>query len=417
MPRLPPFLVVLALGASLGVGAATETWKLPSIQGNMEGDFSAGLLPGAPAFHWTLQSKQANPRERTLALAIDGAGIRSRATAVLDPQGDGPWRLTEAEGDLAAWWPGLAAKYFPKQTGLTVTGSVRLVGEGVIRGSEISGQLELEIKDAAAADAQRVWSVAGVTLRGRLGRVPVLATDEPVLIQFRAATVGGVELRDGRVEFMLGEDGTLHVTRAVYSVLKGQVTLAPFAFDPKKNEIRTAVDVFDVELEGLRAFLPPALAEARGRVSGQVDVVWDFRRGLTVASGGLRSGAAVAASIKLAPAPGFLTGRLPVNMRERIQLLPAWLGPIGRLFSPANPAYPVLRAIELGESSLDVTEFEIGVNLDGDARGRSAHIVAMTRPTTKGTAVGSVRFEFNVTGPLADFARLLAEGRLNLQLR
>ncbi|MEO6245020.1 MAG: YdbH domain-containing protein [Opitutaceae bacterium] len=409
--------MALWLGALGETSTAAETWKLPSVQGTMEGDFSAGLLPGAPGFHWSLRSTKPRMDEQVFVLSIEGAALRARADAVRDLKGDGSWRLIEAEADLAAWWPGLAMSYVPAHAGLEVTGAARLAGEGVLRGGQPSGQIELQVDVAMARDPKQGWSVAGVALRGRLGELPALTTTEPFLLQFREAALAGVALRDGVVKLALPGDGTLRVTSATCAMLDGRVALTPFTVDLAKNKVRTTVDFTDVELSGLAKFLPPALAEARGRVSGQLEVVWDLQRGLTVASGGLRPGASGFAAITLAPAPGFLTDRLPANMRERIQLLPEWMGPVRKLFAPANPAYPILRAIEMGESSLDLTALEVGVSLDGDARGRSAHIVATTRPTTPGTAVGSVRFEFNVTGPLADFARLLAEGRLNLHVR
>lgn len=418
MLRLPLFLVALGLGAQSGAAeAAFGGWKLPPLEGSLEGDFSGALLPGMPALHWSVTPQVPRPRERTIGFAADGSGARLRGEATLDPHGDGAWRLTESPFDLAVWWPVLAAKYFPAQAAWAVAGTAQFTGEGTIRGGEFAGRLEIELRDGAVADAAKTWSVAGVTLRGRLGHLPAIAFEEPLRAQFREALVAGVALRDGVVEFSVAPDGVVRVASAEWGVMGGRIVLAPFAVGGASREVRTTLEFLAVDLGGLGKFLPSALSDARGLVSGRMEVGWDLDRGLTHISGALRPGVEKSASIKLTPSPGFLTERLPVNMRERINLLPEWAGPIRKLFAPANPAYAILRSIEMGEGALDVAAFEFALNTEGDARGRTAHVVAMTRPTTRGTAVDVVRFEFNVTGPLADLVRLLAEGRVNLHLR
>ncbi len=418
MLRLLVSVVVLCLAARMGAAQPLPgSWKLPVIEGRLEGDWSEAISPGGPALHWSITATAPRSRERALALGVDGSGVKLRVEATLDPQGDGAWRSSEAQLDLAVWWPVLAAQFFPAQAAWDVRGAVQVAAEGTMRDGQIAGRLELDVRDAALGDAAKVWSVTGIAVRGQFGHLPSFALDEPVRVQFREAVIAGVALRDGTVEVALAADGTVRVTRAECGVLEGRITLTPFELKPGQREVRTTVEFTAVDLGSLGKFLPSALADARGLVSGRMELGWDLSRGLTVASGALRPGGGKSAAIKLTPAPGFLTERLPLNMRERISLLPEWLGPMRKLFAPANPAYPILRAIELGESSLDVTEFEIGLSLDGDARGRSAHIVAMTRPTVRGTVVDSVRFEFNVTGPLADLVRLLAGGRVNLNLR
>ena len=86
-------------------------------------------------------------------------------------------------------------------------------------------------------------------------------------------------------------------------------------------------------------------------------------------------------------------------------------------FAPVNPAYAILRSIEMGERALDLTTLDLDLHPDGDPSGRTARVVVMTRPAGKPSEVGSVRFELNVSGPLADFVRLLAERRVNIRLR
>lgn len=419
MPRPTLPIVALWIGAQMGAAhaAAAEGWKLPPLDGNLEGDFSTGLLPGAPALHWSVTMNVPRPRERAIGFAIDGTGTRVRGEATLDPKGDGSWRLTETHLDLAAWWQVFAPKYFPALAGAVVTGTVVFNVGGTVNGGRFAGRAEIEVRDAAIGDPAKGWSLAGVSLRGTLGRLPEFAADEPVRLQFREAAVAGIVFRDGAIDFTLGADGVARVAGAGATVLDGRITLTPFAVGGAQKEIKTTLQFSAVELGGLGKFLPAALSDARGPVSGQIDVSWELGRGLKLANGSLRPDVERPVSITLAPAPGFLTERLPVRFRERFDLLPEWLGPMRLWFAPVNPAYAILRSIEMGESALELTTLDLVVRPDGDPSGRTAHIVVATRPAGKPSEVGSVRFELNVSGPLADFARLLAERRVNIRVR
>ena len=418
MSRFRLLILTLGLGVQTGVaGVAAENWKLPPLEGNLEGEFSTDLLPGAPVLHWSITVNVPRPRERAVIFAIDGSGTRVRGEALLDPKGDGTWRLTEAQLDLAGWWPVLAAKFFPAQAGLSVAGTAVLVGEGPVKGGQFAGRAEIEVREATIADSTQHWSLGGVALRGTLGRLPELALDEPVRLRFREASVAGIVFRDGAIDFTVEADGTARVASAACAVLDGRIALTPFAAGGGTKEVRTTLQFSAVELGGLGKFLPAALSDARGPVSGQVEVTWELGRGLKLALGAMHPGAERTAAFKLTPSPGFLTERLPVRLRERFDVLPEWLGPMRLWFAPVNPAYAILRSIEMGESALDLTTLDLDLRPDGDPNGRTAHIVVMTRPAGKASEVGSVRFELNVSGPLADLVRLIAEGRVNIRVR
>ena len=418
MPRLTLLIVALWLGAQAGAAhAATAGWKLPPLDGNMEGDFSTGLLPGAPALHWAVTMNVPRAHERAMSFAIDGPGTRVRGEATLNSQGDVSWRLTEAQLDVAAWWPVLAPKYFPAMTGLVLTGAVVLDASGALKAGQIAGRAEIELRDAAIADPAKGWSLAGVSWRGALGRLPELAVDGPMRLLFREASVADIRFREGAVEFTVEADGTVRVASAGCAVLDGRIALTPFSAGGAQTHVRTTLQFSAVELGGIGKYLPAALRDAGGPVSGKIDVSWELGSGLKLANGSLRPDVNRPATITLTPIPGFLTDRLPPRMRERFDLLPEWLGPMRLWFAPVNPAYTILRSIEMGERALDLTTLDNDVSPDGDGRGRTAHLVVMTRPAGKPSEVGSVRFELNVSGPLADFVRLLSERRLNIRLR
>jgi hypothetical protein len=141
-------------------------------------------------------------------------------------------------------------------------------------------------------------------------------------------------------------------------------------------------------------------------------VSWSAAAGVTAGDGRLQIAPGEVASLRLSVAPGFLTSKVP----RRLALLPAWLGPIARAFSPENPAYETLRAIETGEMRLELNSLDVGLQPEGDPAGRTARVILTARPA-KTDVVESVRFEINVAGPLADVVRMGLEGRVNIHSR
>ena len=129
-------LSVMALCLSAQVGAAQSvpgSWKLPLIEGKLEGDWSDVFSPGGPALHWSITSTVSRPRERVMNLIVDGPGVKVRAEATLDPLGNGAWELREAELDLAQWWSLAAALAGSTLEGIGAGGTLAANGAGMLR--------------------------------------------------------------------------------------------------------------------------------------------------------------------------------------------------------------------------------------------------------------------------------------------
>ncbi len=189
-------------------------------------------------------------------------------------------------------------------------------------------------------------------------------------------------------------------------MLGGHVSLAPFGFNPAKPAVEATAEFSQVALAELALLVPQALAEAHGRVDGRIALRWSAATGFEPGAGSLTVSAEAPATVRLAATPGFLTQRMP----RTIALLPAWLGPVARWFSPENPAYDTLHEIELGRQLLTVENLRLQLYPDGPDAPRSALVELAARPAAGG-AVERVTFTVNVAGPLNQVLRLgLNEG-------
>ena len=161
------------------------------------------------------------------------------------------------------------------------------------------------------------------------------------------------------------------------------------------------------------ALVPTGLAEARGRVDGELALGWSKALGLQIGAGRLDLRPDEPMVLRLSPAPGLLSASVP----ERFELLPAWLGPLAKWASPLNPGFADLVAIELGRTALAVDSLEVRLTPAGDSLGRSARVLVHARPEIAGTSVGPVVFEVGVKGPLAYVLRFGAESGATLNLK
>jgi hypothetical protein len=416
MSRFAWWWIALSLSGALDAAEplAPANWKLPPIDGELSGDLALQALATAPPLHWSMKVRTDKPRERVVELDVTAPGVQVHLNALLDPFGNGTWQVNGTDLALGEWWSVLKPFLSGKIAEGSAEGILSVNGRGTLQSGALAGAMGLEMREGAFHDAGNTWSVTGVTLAAHLAELPAIATREPVRVTFHEITASGIALRDGAVEFLIEPDRTVRILGARGNLMNGRIELSPFAIRPRQSRVTTTLHFESVELSGMARFLPSVLAEATGPVSGQVEVSWDLNEGLKLANGSLQPRPLESASIKLAPSPGFLTSRLPERVREKIDLLPTWLGPIRKLFMPKNPAYETLRAIEMGEMALEVKTLVVEVNPEGDVSGRTARVVVMARPTAAGSAVDSVRFEINVSGPLADLVRLGLEGRLKV---
>src|SRR5215217_2518075 len=98
------FALVIGFARVQAATSPPEYWKLPPLDGELAGEFTATMLGASPTLNWKLKVRTEKPRERAAELGIIGRGLRMRIDARVDPAGEGTWRLEEAEINLEEWF-------------------------------------------------------------------------------------------------------------------------------------------------------------------------------------------------------------------------------------------------------------------------------------------------------------------------
>lgn len=401
LPLLVPCLPVFA-----------QPLVLPPLTGEISGRMEWRKLAGAAPVDWrlTLLSPADGPGALRLQLVLTAPGLAAQVEVLPTA---GIWRVMDGEIDLTLWLrPLAAAMALELPSDLEGSGRLRVAGGGTWRGGRPEGRLTVDLTEGRLAGGGGAWQAAPVALSATVG----LAEGDPRLQSARltiaAASGFGLTLEQLELTATGMDDGRVQVAQATARALGGRMTLAPFVFDPAAPAVTSSLELEGLDLAELTHLLPTALSEASGRINGQVGFDWNLAGGARAGRGELTVSADTPAALRLAPAPGFLTERVPA----RIQLLPAWLGPLARWLAPENPAHGTLSDIELGRQPLQVEQLRVELRPDGPDGARSATVMVAARPVVGG-AVERVTFTINVSGPLDQVVRLGLDDRARLNFR
>jgi|GEM_PF-744676 len=303
--------------------------------------------------------------------------------------------------------PALGGELVP-DAGQLPTGQPGLAGEFA---GELTGELSFRVGE---------WAVSGpfrLKLRmGGAGRVGETGLPLLLWVSFRAAELPlpELELSDLRIEAEVDLARNLaRVSVAEFTALGGRVSLRPFEIDLGNADaisVEAIAELHGLALDQLAVFVPEAVREARGGVSGEVSLSWSAASGLQVGSGALRIDAdAEDAQLRLAAMPGFLTQ----HTTPRFVWMPASLGRLARWLALDNPAYDTLEEIEEGTQPLHIESLHVSLYPDGLGGPRSAAVSLVARPIS-GAVVKQLRFDINVSGPLDQVLRLSASDSLRI---
>jgi hypothetical protein len=391
----------MGLLALVAAAPAVRASLLPPIDGEVSGTFTDRALRGAPELRWRVTTRSAGSR-RYVHAAVDGAGTRLRAMAETDADGNGEWRILDARLDAAVWYPPLGPAFGSGLAVAQAAGTIELRGGGALHAGRPAGNVQLVWPDGALRDSVAGWSFEGIRVEGTFAvdlATGTFSSLQPFALLVRTMSTTRFGARNLSVIGRLQPDRSVALEQARIEIAGGDVTLDPCVIALSPPALATRIRVNAVGLQDVAALVPAGLTETRGRVSGSVGFGWSDADGVSLGAGELKLDPQEPTVVRLAPAPGFLTSRVP----ERLSLLPGFAA---RWFRPANPAYAEVQAIELGRTSLRVRDLSIRLSPEGDARGRTASVRINGRPERADSIVKEVTFEVNVSGPLSEVLRM-----------
>jgi hypothetical protein len=380
----------LAAGVGLGLLSAplvAAGWRLPPVSGEFSGGFAFRPDDAGPALAWSVALVPSADGGRRGELRISGEGARLEVALEADAAGEGRWQIREGAWDLGSWVPALAPWLGPLFSGLTGSGSLRLSGEGAIRGGALDGRAVLHVEDGRLDDPAHALRLAGLDLRTEFD-VEARRSPPGQELRWRSGSYDALGLGPGLVRFAL-EEGALAVEAVELAVAGGTLSLAALRLPWSNGEFEVLARLQGLELKELQTFLPAVLRGARGRVDGEITV----RRtaaGLQLGNGRLRLRAGETAELRFAPSPGLLSGSLP-----------------GAVLS----LYPGLAKVERGEVPIQAEELEVRLTPGGDAEGRTASVHVRGGPVDPGLRA-PLDLRVNVRGPLESIVSFGTNSRI-----
>jgi hypothetical protein len=378
--------------------------------GNLQGQIA---IPEIPPLTWTLGAPKASDGRQTATFSLSGQDIELRASIHADEKsGVIHWRIETGRLVLGPWINALAARYAPALASTSATGEVTISGDGHLEGFKPVGRFSLACANALVSDASQGWTLEGVSLAGdfSLGADFAIASAGPLELGIRTITTSRLGARAFSMTARLENFTSLAVETARIEIAGGEVDSTPFTLPLSPLSIQTRVRIKRIGLQDFAQLIPSGLAEARGRLDGELVLGWDQADGLRLGIGHLSLDEFEPTIFRLAASPGFLTSHIPV----RLSFLP---GRIGEWLSFRNNAYDDMSDIEMGRTELAVKSLRVALTPDGDAAGRSARVFIDASPVQKNGSVKQIVFNINVAGPLSQLLNIGMNEDFSAKLR
>jgi hypothetical protein len=389
------FLLLAAAGVCTAADARAATtppppWRIPPLDGEVEGDFKPGAADDTPAVRWKMIARTPRPRERAIELALDGPALRVRLAATLDPAGDGTWELREAEVDLQRWLPVLR-ELWPALPlgGVAIEGAVAASGAGTIRGGVPDGRARLAWQAGRIDDPAHKLTLEGLAATLEIESLQARRTAPAQVMTWTGGSYDVVELSAGRAVFEL--DGTaLRLGKVTFGALGGEIALSAIRVVLGRPEAEMTARITGVDAALVLPLFPKFVSAAQGRLDGTLQLRRDAD-GIHLGAGRLTLPLGATADVRLKPTPGLLTRSLPAQVRDY---------------------YPGLADLEAGRVPMRAEVLEVIVDPAGDAEGRTARVRLAGGPVDPRMRA-PIDLNINVRGPLDTLVKFGTNSRLH----
>lgn len=399
-------LAALSLTAVTGRAAPLLSGYFGTLKGSL-------TIPTLPPLSWTIEASPPANGPQTARFTLSGEGVALRASiATHEPSGPASWTIDEGRVQLSSWVGALAHRYLPAAATVTATGDLVVTGSGTLDGFQPTGQITLLCENSTVRDETAGWTLEGVSFRGDFSLGSDFALSSATAFDFgiRTITTSRLGARAFSLRGRLKNMSSVDVENARIEIAGGEVTSGRFLIPMAPLSIDTRVQIKRIGLQDFAQLFPSGLADARGRLDGELSLGWSPADGFKIGIGRITLDEFEPTVIRLAASPGFLTSRIPA----RFEFLP---GALGRWLSIRNDVFDDLQDIELGRTDLVIKSLQLFLTPDGDSEGRSARVVFDASPSDQTGAVKQVVFTVNVSGPLSQLLNIGMTDNLSFETR
>jgi hypothetical protein len=301
MPRFCLCFLGFVLGVAVQRGATTPVeWKLPPLDGDLEGEFSVPVLDRAPKVKWKLTVRTEKPRERKVGFLIEGDGARIKGEALLDPAGEGTWKIGESQLNIGEWLRVLP-QFAPDFAGAAASGTATLTGEGTWHDGVIGGRSVVTIREGRVDDPKHKILLEGIAIDVSSWISQSRSPRPAQVFTWRSGRYDVVPLGVGRIEFEMDKK-EVRVTSALIDVFGGELQVGSLVVSMERPEFSVDARMVGVAVDQILFLLPPVLTAARGRLDGHVALKRDDA-GIQIGAGNLSLRPGETAELQLAPTP------------------------------------------------------------------------------------------------------------------
>lgn len=381
-PRWIFALLALALGWPAQAAHTPADWKLPPVDGELSGEFNALFLGGAPKVKWKLSVQTEKPRERAVQFQVEGYGLHVRGDALVDPMGEGEWRVLQSEIELAEWAGWVVPRYAADFAGVSAAGKLSVTGKGTWKGGALNGSATVSLREGRVDDPTRKVLLEGISVDVEFEDIATWRTAPAQVFTWRSGRYDIIPIGVGRIEFQMDAE-KISITSALIDVFGGELQVPSLVMSTQSPEFSVQARLEGVAVEQVIFLLPQILSEARGKLDGHV-ALRRTSRGIQIGDGRLQLREGETADLRLAVKPGWLTTSLPPVIVKN---------------------FPAFQKMERGEVPIRARVLDVTFTPMGDDAGRTARVHVAGGPSDP-QMTAPIDTTVNVYGPLEALVNL-----------
>jgi hypothetical protein len=206
----------------------------------------------------------------------------------------------------------------PAFKGARITGTLSLDGRAALERGGAAMDADLRVENGGLRMPDKDLALAGIETRLHLPGLAPLRSDPSQMLRIQEVTVGGLRMRDLRINYRLEPDGGVFVEKGRFEWCGGNVTLQSLPIRPGGSEYDLILYCDRLHLATLLDQLGVARAEGEGTVSGRIPL--HLKQGRMVFDDGFLYSSPGTGGVIHVTGAELITGALPKDSVQHTQI-------------------------------------------------------------------------------------------------